>query len=393
MNEETIALFKKYINRACTPDELDQVIAIIARGEHQAEWDAVLSGDALDIINNGTQLNMEPDEMLSLHERIMVDIHADQYQPSSGKKTIRLWSRITAAASIVICMGIGLYFYQANHKKEQADLSIARHDFKPGGNKAILTLAGGKQILLTGAANGRLALQGNTVISKTSDGQVVYNTGKSSGSEMLYNTMSTPPGGQYHLILADGTGVWLNAASSIKYPTTFNGPDRKVEITGEVYFEVTHNKAKPFRVISNGQAVEVLGTQFNVNAYYNEMSIKTTLIKGSVRVSANGAVKILKPGQQSTVSQSGISLRDVDPDEAVAWKEGYFDFSETDIKTIMRQFSRWYDVDIQFDGPATSETFTGRIPRNWKLSQVIKIVQSSKSVHLTVQGRRIMVKQ
>ncbi len=288
------------------------------------------------------------------------------------------WPRIVAAASILIFIGVGLYFYRSGNNQEQTEQTLAQHDFKPGSNKAILTLANGQQIVLTGAKN--------------AEGQVVYNSGAASNSETIYNTMSTPLGGQYHLTLADGTGVWLNAASSIKYPTAFNGKDRQVEITGEAYFEVAHNAAKPFKVVSNGQTVQVLGTHFNINAYNDEANTKTTLLQGSVKVSANGIIKTITPGQQTAVSQTGIKLKNVDVDEIVAWKDGYFDFTDSDIKTIMRQFSRWYDVDIQFDGPVTTETFTGRIPRTWNLSQVMKIVESSKSVHLSVKGRRVMVK-
>lgn len=360
-------LVQRFSDRTATDEELEVFIKLANEGKLDGYLNQAMNKDA------------------GITEQDENNFHAPT-------KVRSFWPRIAAAASILICLGIGVYFYRGNHK-QQPDQSIALNNFKPGANRAILTLAGGKQILLTGAANGRLALQGSTVINKTSNGEVVYNSGEPSNSGTIYNTMSTPMGGQYHLVLADGTGVWLNAGSTIKYPTAFNGKVRKVEITGEVYFEVAHNKAKPFLVVSNGQMVKVLGTQFNINAYDNEKSIKTTLLKGSVEVTANGSQKILKPGQQSTSSQTGISLSEVDPDEVVAWKDGYFDFSETDIKTIMRQFSRWYDVDIQFDGPTTTETFTGRIPRNWTLSQVIKIVQSSKSVRLTVEGRRIIVKQ
>lgn len=392
MNEEILSLFKKYIYHQCSPVELEQVISILKKGEYQEEWNAILSRDALEVMANENHLNMRDDEVSRLHDRIMFDIANSSDHLVSKTKTVRLWRRIAAAASIVICVSIGFYFYRTSYKSPQVEQTLAEADFKPGGNKAILTLAGGKQILLAGAPNGQLALQGNVVISKTADGKVVYSS-NASNSTAVYNTMSTPLGGQYQLTLADGTKVWLNAGSSISYPTAFTSKDRQVNITGEVYFEVAHNTAKPFIVKSNGQTVKVLGTHFNINAYQNENTISTTLLEGSVNVSAVGYSKILKPGQQSAVNKSGITVTEVDTDGITAWKEGYFDFTDADIKTIMRQFSRWYDVDIQFEEPATTEVFTGRIPRKWSLNQVMKAVQSSKSVHLKVEGRRIMVKQ
>ncbi|WP_158800448.1 FecR family protein [Pedobacter sp. L105] len=332
--------------------------------------------------------NPEDEDYLRVKSEMWKNIKAHKVHTRSSYP----WARVVTAASILLFLGFGFYFYRSNNKQHQNQEAFAPDDFEPGSNKAILTLGDGKKILVTGARNGQLALQGNTKINKTAEGQIIYNSGKSDNSAIVYNTMSTPQGGQYRLILSDGTGVWLNAASSIKYPTAFIGKDRRVEITGEVYFEVMHNPAKPFRVTSNGQTVEVLGTHFNINAYNNEPDIKTTLLQGSVKINTSSEEEIIKPGQQATVSHSKIGTKSVDIDEITAWKDGYFDFTDSDIKSIMRQLSRWYDVDIQFEGPVTNETFTGRIPRSWNLSQVMKIIQSSKSIHFTVEGRRIMIK-
>jgi len=191
--------------------------------------------------------------------------------------------------------------------------------------------------------------------------------------------------------LPDGTAVWLNAASSIKYPIAFSAKERRVVITGEVYFEVKHDAAKPFRVVSNEQTVEVLGTHFNINAYADEKNIKTTLLQGSVRIVANGNRAILKVGQSSAIDENKISIGNAD-DAAVAWKDGYFEFSESDIQTVMRQLSRWYDVDVIYIGTMSQETFTTRISRHKNISQVLNIIRASKSVNVEIQGRRIMVK-
>lgn len=318
-----------------------------------------------------------------------------------NRPRLMLWRRIAVAASVVLCLSVGGYFFLNKKPDTVQTVQNQQVDFAPGSNKAILTLSNGKKIALDDVSQGKLAAEGSTVISKTGDGQVIYDDQHSlhSKTENVVNTMSTPRGGQYHLTLSDGTEVWLNAASSITYPAAFTGSDRQVKITGEVYFQVAHNATKPFRVKSNGQMVEVLGTHFNINAYNDEVAVKTTLLEGSVRISplrgdkADEATSaILKPGQQAILSSGALSTKSVDVNEAMAWKNGYFYFVDTDIQTIMRQISRWYDVDVEFQGPITKETFTGRISRNRNISKVLKIVQDSKYVQLTFEGRRIMVK-
>lgn len=306
------------------------------------------------------------------------------------KKTVVLWQRWMVAASLLIVLSIGGYFLLHKDQPKVQFSKVLKEDFAPGSNKAVLTLAGGKQIILTGAKNGQLATQGGSVIQKTADGAVVYDAG--GNGAIVMNTMSTPRGGQYHLTLADGTGVWLNAASSITYPSGFTGNQRQVEITGEVYFEVAHNTAKPFLVKSGLQTVEVLGTHFNINAYTDEAGIKTTLLEGSVAISASGSRQTLKPGEQAILKGNSIRISETDTDEAIAWKEGYFQFVDADIETVMRQISRWYNVDVVFESPVTKQTFTGRISRFRNISKVLKIVQSYQDVTLTFEGRRIMVK-
>jgi ferric-dicitrate binding protein FerR (iron transport regulator) len=307
------------------------------------------------------------------------------------KKPVQLWPRWTVAASLLIMLSVGGYFVLHKDQPETAYSEVLKQDFTPGSNKAILTLSGGKQIILADAKNGQLATQGGSAIQKKANGEVVYNS-QSTDAVAIMNTMSTPRGGQYHLTLADGTGVWLNAASSITYPSGFSGNQRQVEITGEVYFEVAHNAAKPFLVKSGSQMVEVLGTHFNINAYADENQIKTTLLEGSVAITSADNRQILKPGQQAVFNGNSLKISDTDTDEAIAWKEGYFQFADADIETVMRQISRWYDVDVVFEGPVTKQTFTGRVSRFRNISKVLKIVQSYGDVTLVYEGRRIMVR-
>jgi len=232
---------------------------------------------------------------------------------------------------------------------------------------------------------------------KISNGQLAYHAaGKPVGTS--YNTVTTPAGGQYQVTLPDGSRVWLNAASSITYPTMFNGNDRTVQITGEVYFEVAHDATKPFRVKSNGQTIEVLGTHFNINAYDDENVIKTTLLEGSVKVTTGDHVALLQPGQQSQVATAenptGIfkGIQNVDTDEAVAWKNGLFRFDKADIKTIMRQFSRWYDVDVVYQGDIKERVFSGSMHRNLSAANALELL-SLANVHFTIDRKNIVVSE
>lgn len=301
-------------------------------------------------------------------------------------------SRLAIAASILFFLAVGGYFINSNSRQQIAITKPHKQDIAPGGNKAILTLGDGSTILLNSAKIGKLARQGNIIIKKAADGQISYNdaSGNHASKNIVYNTAATPQGGQYQFILSDGTKVWLNASSSIKYPVVFNGNERKIELTGEAYFEVAHNTKKPFKVISNGQTVEVLGTHFNVNAYNDERAIKTTLLEGSVKVSANGVSNVIKPGEQARFEHGAINIMNVDLDEVVAWKKGLFFFEDNNIQEVMRQLSRWYGVDIKYEGQLASRRFSGEISRNVNLSQILDIL-NFKQIHCKIDGKTIIV--
>jgi transmembrane sensor len=351
----------------------------------------------------GILKSMDRGERLAYEQRMLLKINAMLFEEN---KIIQLrkrynWLKISAAAAILIFFSSGLYFFLADRQKQQLTISKIRQDIAPGGNKAILTLADGQQIILNDAKNGRLVQQGTTIIDKTADGDIRYNDPEASTSRvhltkvMTYNTMTTPRSGQYHLTLADGTDVWLNAASSIRYQTAFKGSNREVEITGEAYFEVAHNPAKPFKVISKGQTIEVLGTHFNINAYTDEPEIKTTLFKGSVKVIKKGDFAILKPGQQSRVTlnqtEQEIKVLDhADTEEAIAWHLGLFQFKDANIQTVMRQLSRWYDVDVGYEGEIPDRKFTGKIFRNVSALKVSDIL-SYNNIHFRIEGKKIIV--
>jgi ferric-dicitrate binding protein FerR (iron transport regulator) len=337
---------------------------------------------------------MSSAEKLRAKEKILRNINSQIIRediPNKANVSYRLLKTLSLAAILLLMFGAGLFYMVPAIRQQPAHPQLAGSGTQHRSDKALLTLANGKQIILTGAKNGMLASQGNITINKRANGQIVYSADKQENGSKQYNTMATMRGGEYHLTLSDGTNVWLNAASSLKYPTSFSGSDRTVELSGEAYFEVAHDPSHPFRVVTKKQTIEVLGTHFNINAYENELSTKTTLLQGAVRVSANGRFKILKPGQQAAVNANEIELTDADPQEAIAWKDGFFEFTDADIETIMRQISRWYDVDVTYEGEITRETFTGRVSKFLSIKQVLALVQSPE-VHITYEGRRVMVK-
>ena len=307
-------------------------------------------------------------------------------------KVSRLWPSIAVAASILLLISAGVYF--AFHKSNTEEEWIAKNfknDIGPGSNSATLTLGNGKVVLLNMNASGRLALQGNIAVQKTRDGQLEYRVVNKADNEVMENTLTTRRKEQFKVVLADGTSIWLNAASSVKYPTQFNGRYREVTITGEAYFEVAHNAEKPFRVTAAGQVVEVLGTRFNVNSYADEADVRTTLLEGSVKVSYKDAFKVIKPGEQSILNAGKLTVDDTNTEEAVAWKNGYFRFNQENIEDIMRKLSRWYDIDVRFEGPISTEKYSGKISRFRNISEILKVFEYSGSIHFKIEGRRVTV--
>ncbi|MNQ92505.1 fec operon regulator FecR [compost metagenome] len=260
-------------------------------------------------------------------------------------------------------------------------------------NRATLTLDNGKTIALDSVADGKIALETGVEITKTEEGKIVYSqNGKQLQARAAINTMTTPSGGQFQITLPDGTMVWLNAASSIKYPAVFSSNERRVELTGEAYFEVAHNPSKPFIVSSAGQDVSVLGTHFNINAYDNEELIKTTLLEGSVKVTKAGAgSRLLKPGQQASLKGGIFKVNQVDVNKAIAWKQGYFMFDNEDIKIAMRQISRWYNVEVVYQGDLSDLDFTGTMPRTYSLKQLLRVLELTGNFKFKIEGRRITV--
>jgi len=310
-----------------------------------------------------------------------------------GRNRKRSWLRISAAAAIILIVATGAIFLLKQNNRQVAISNMKDsvvNDVPPGGNKAILTLADGSKIVLDSAANGTLAQQGGIKVVKAG-AQLSYNDHNTS-TEMLYNTISTPRGGQYQLVLADGSKVWLNAASSLKYPNAFTGDNRTVELTGEGYFEVAQNAKKPFHVKVNDMDVTVLGTHFNVNSYSDETSIKTTLLEGKVMVKNASDKVILDPGQQADLSGSKMLVnKNVNTDDVMAWKNGYFSFKDADLKTVMRQLSRWYNIEVVYEAN-NDETFSGKIDRKLSLKDLLDGLGETVHYRIEASNRLVILK-
>ncbi|MDN5284239.1 MAG: FecR family protein [Mucilaginibacter sp.] len=302
-----------------------------------------------------------------------------------------LWYKVAAAAVILISLSIGIYFY-ANKDAELTVAELIHHDIKPGKNAATLTLSNGLKITLDGSSKGKLAEQAGVTVEKDTAGHILYRTDLSATSKPsnnLVNTLSTTNGEQFRVDLPDGTKVWLNAASSLKYAPSFAGmKERKVELTGEAYFEVAKDKTHPFIVKTQSQEVKVLGTHFNINSYSDESNVKTTLLEGSVIVNDKA---VLKPGQESILSATGeLHVQEADLDVAIAWQKGEFKFKDVPLPIIMRQISRWYNLDVVYKGAVNNDTYNGVIDRKANLSRILKILERG-GVRFRVQGKKLIV--
>lgn len=324
------------------------------------------------------------------------------------KRTFK--TRIVAAAAVFILLAGGAYWYASSTKTVTQEVAVAEprtlEDVKPGTTKAILTLADGRTVILDQAEDGTLLVEDGVKVIKLRDGQLLYQlTGSDklpAGSAIAYNKISTPKGGQHKVLLSDGTQVWLNASSSISYPVSFtNLKERKVIITGEAYFEVARavdkdKKKIPFIVDVAGKgAVEVLGTHFNINAYPDEETINTTLLEGSVKVQSGANSNILKPGQQAQLNAIGklTVSNNVNIDQVMAWKNGKFVFKSATLETILKQASRWYDVDIVYANGKPADKFSGPIPMNYNLAEFFKVLQYSDVNIKLEEGRRLVISQ
>ncbi|MBS1603663.1 MAG: FecR domain-containing protein [Bacteroidetes bacterium] len=370
-------LLQRYLGGECSPAEKELVEG----------WFAEL----------GEEYSGEPvlEDAAAAHDRILMKIRAgleELGQPVPAPvRHIGWWRYGVAAAVLIVAIAGWLLWQQHAEKRDNVPPPVAI-EAAPGGNHAVLTLGDGRQVVLDSAANGLLAMQGNNRVIKQ-NGQLDYQAGTTTkDKEVLYNTLTTPRGGQHRLTLPDGTKVWLDAASSITYPTAFAGKTRRVTVTGQAYFEVIHDAKQPFEVGVDGLTVRDIGTSFNINAYSDEPAIKVTLAGGAAEVGAAGhSITLKKPGQQAEWRDSQLqAARDADLESVLAWKNGLFYLTSADIATVMREISRWYDVDIVFEKGVPAGHITGELPRSTMLSNILQVLQTS-GVHFEVEDRTIRV--
>jgi transmembrane sensor len=307
------------------------------------------------------------------------------------KDPIKLWPRIAIAASILLVCGASLMFYLYKAEEQKAMNASIASDVTPGTNAATLTLANGQKIILDQAANGKIAEQAGVSVSKTADGQITYSIKDIKNANSAdFNTLSTANGEQYQIILPDGTKVWLNAATTLKFPLSFAGlSQRKVALTGEAYFEVFKDKKKPFIVHSDQQDVEVLGTHFNINAYKDEPAAKTTLLEGAVKVNSN---YVLKPGEQFALNKNGkAAVHLVNIEDVIAWKKGNFEFNDENVYEIMRKVARWYDVEVIYEDEIPLTKMEGTMSRFQNVSRILDVLESTGLLSFRIQGKKIYI--
>ena len=396
------ALLRKYLDDDLSPEELRRFRELAIQKENRAELDRLLA------------LWIDGEFPFPQQEEIDIDtIYRDLTRdkgipvgvpPSAAPRPRRLYFflSVTAAACVLLAAGVFLLLRPSSHPIPLVGKApaIKPAAISPASDKAILTLADGTHIVLDSAANGTLASQGKMQVIKLSGGRLAYSpagqsvgTDQAAGTPLLYNVIATPRGGFYQLQLPDGSKVWLDAASSLRFPTAFAGNTRAVELTGEAYFDITPNKNQPFMITTQGVTVQVLGTEFNLMAYPDEDAVRTTLVNGSVRVIRGNNLQQIRPGEQAAWLQGGKGWQVSIPDmqQVLAWKRLEFRFEGLSVDAIMRQIGRWYDVDIAYRGPTPEGEFNGVISRKKSVADLLTVLEQTDAVHFTLQGRKIIV--
>jgi transmembrane sensor len=405
-NQNIDQLLEKFSRGVATPADTDQLLSLLQQQGQEEKMIAFIEqqldhhepDNADDIAYWKERLKGKAERITSMpEEKTELPV---QTRPVHRMQFLRKWG--WAAAAVVAAIGIGAYFY-LNNSSQPAERSVVSNPIHiaPGKSGAVLTLADGSQLVLDSMGNGMVATQNGTQVL-LKGGELAYAPAGSVSGEIAYNTMTTPKGRQFQLTLPDGTRVWLNAASSLRFPTAFGGNERLVSVTGEAYFEVARNNKQPFKVNVNGKAtVEVLGTQFNVNAYDNESSIQTTLLNGSVRVSdakTTASAVVLKPGQQARMANdlnqataNNIKLvNDVDINKVMSWKNGLFDFEGASLSEVMRQIERWYDIEVVYEKGIPNVEFEGKMTKDVPLKDLLTMLDRS-DVHFRIENRKLIV--
>jgi ferric-dicitrate binding protein FerR (iron transport regulator) len=395
MNTEQVRLkylFEKYFEKTANSEERIELTDLISV-EGNKDYVMQLFADLWEKYRgDGIVVSAEKaDEMLQ--NILEKNSSSNIVIPITRQKNLN-WRRVAAAAAIFLFIAANGYWLSTSNNKPSKQNPVAKihaNDVNPGSFKARLILADGSNIIIDTAAFGQLAKQGNTIVINR-DGQLIYKHTNGDQS-IVYNTIATNKGETYSFTLADGSKVWLNSESSVYFPVTFPGKERRINITGEVFVKVAKNSEQPFIVSANGMEVLALGTEFNINSYSNEKNSKTTLIEGMVKVSNGSVNTILKARQQTELYSNGkLSVpKEVNTDEIVAWKEGLFHFESSDLPTILREFARWYDVEVIYEGPVRNRHYFGIIKRSSTLKSVLELLQDN-NILFRIEGKKLIVK-
>jgi transmembrane sensor len=396
-NQQLKEIFSRYLENRCSEEEVEMLMHYFHTDNYF--YLRQLIDDELE----KSEVFADDQYLQDAAQEVFVHIRQRLSTPDKNKYPWYLirsyWAKISIAASLIIISAATVHFFSTHEQPDKFPLTTKySNDLAPGQNKALLTLENGKCIALTDKPNIHSArLLKGMIVHKAADGQLVYTRSETGKNERpALNSLKTPNGGQYQLRLADGTKVWLNAASTLTYPTSFNvsGP-RTVKLNGEAYFEVAHQKMQPFVVKTNQQEIKVLGTHFNIKAYSNEVEQETTLLDGSIKVSVLENSIILIPGQQAQTLKNSTAIQIVpfaDTGMAIAWKEGVFSFDNTGIEKVMQQVARWYDAEIIYEGKKPTVRFTGVVQRNNNLSHLLDILQIAGKIKFDIRGNKIIVK-
>ena len=385
-------LLDKYIVKACTQEEFRELFTYLDLPEYRKDLEDVMDQNYRELVPSADAEAVDWDQMYTS----IVDTPAKHHRRS-------LWSvLLPIAAAVLIFLSVGLFVLDNYQKNDQKGMlgKLEKKDIEPGGNKAVLTLANGAKIVLDGHQSGVLASEGGTRISKTADGKVLYDVSNSADGNVTdtdqnhINTLSTPRGGQYMVILPDRSKVWLNAESSISFPSVFSGTERLVSLSGEAYFEVYKDKEHPFKVKAGTAEVSVLGTHFNIMAYPEEPESEISLAEGSVRVDLGKDSRMLVPGQQASYKRNSAQmvLKSVDMEEVLDWKNGFFMFDNTPIDQVIRQIQRWYNVQVVYEGSKPVVSITGIISRSNKISKILALIEETGGVDFEIGDKQITVK-
>ncbi|SMC66073.1 FecR family protein [Pedobacter africanus] len=388
MEKQIITLFQKYINQQCSQEEFEEVFAILKSGAYPSEWQKVIDDEAEDVLSSGKESELSVQEVNAIYAGIAARL-------KSGKQVQKLWPRIVGVAAAVSLIVFGLYFLQyRNDQINTGTTSSYVQDVKPGKVGATLTLANGKKIRLNDAGSGELANEAGVMITKTTAGQLIYEMEGTGVASDKINVLTTAKGETYKVRLPDGSLVWLNAASALKYPASFaNLKERHVELVGEAYFEIKKDKKHPFLVQSSGQTVKVLGTRFNINSYLNEPATATTLLEGSIILVSGGKSIRLSPKEKMLVSKEGMRMeKNVNVDNVMDWQNDDFNFEGIKLKAALRKLERWYNIEFVLDNSISDEMEAGGwISRKNNLSVVLKLISKSGQVKFRIDQNKVYV--